>query len=379
MSGAECRGGFLRGVRNADLAVVEGQLEEGPEPWGLSPLRDFLGLPTVAVVPCTGVGDLHLPSLAPQVEAVILDGLHHPNEYEELARIVRLLTGRPVVGAVEFLGSIRHVMRASGPEQPLPEEVIRRAARSFLQFADLPALRRLARSRPWPVMPDPPEPPATGHIRVAYALDAAFGGCFPDTVETLERLGAELIEFSPLLSERLPDDVDMIMIGCGAPERYAEQLAGNASLIGALKHRVCQGVRIYAEGGGAAYLGRSMILGDRWVPGAGILPFDAVLQPGNRGPARVVRSLVRDGWLGAQGTEIRGYCCGLWSLEPAPEPTDCPARSGSLTAERDVYFRHQAVGSLLHLNPAALPGFVAACRNTPVELPNPTRRSRSET
>ena len=80
-------------------------------------------------------------------------------------------------------------------------------------------------------------------------------------------LGADLLEFSPLRDESLPANVDLVMIGCGHPDREAETLAGNHSLISALKHHVCKGRRLYAEGGGAAYLGRFLHLPDRVVQG----------------------------------------------------------------------------------------------------------------
>jgi cobyrinic acid a,c-diamide synthase len=176
----------------------------------------------------------------------------------------------------------------------------------------------------------------------------------------LEALGAELVEFSPLRDEGLPERADLVIVGCGCPDRYAEELAANLSLISALKHHVCLGRRIYAEGGGTAYLGRYLVLGHRRVSGAGILPFDAHLRPQARAPRPVTRVLTRDGWLGPSGTSVRGYRCGRWTLRPAPDPTDCPARSGTLTRQRDIYFRHHAVGSLVHLHLAALPHVVAA-------------------
>src|SRR4029077_9837134 len=109
--------------------------------------------------------------------------------------------------------------------------------------------------------------------------DEAFGAYFPDTLEMLETLGAELVEFSPIRDEALPDAVDLVMIGCGFPDRHADALAENLSLIAALRSHVCRGQRIYSEGGGTAYLGRSLILGDQRVLVAGILPFDAEVLP----------------------------------------------------------------------------------------------------
>ena len=103
-------------------------------------------------------------------------------------------------------------------------------------------------------------------------------GYFPDTLETLEALGADLVEFSPLRSESLPEGADLVMIGCGFPDAHADDLAANLSLTNAIRSHVYRGRRIYSEGGGTAYLGRSMRIGGRDVPGVGILPVDAILR-----------------------------------------------------------------------------------------------------
>ena len=132
---------------------------------------------------------------------------------------------------------------------------------------------------------------AAGGFRVAYAQDEAFGRYFPDTLEALEALGADLVEFSPLRDERLPDGVDLAMIGCGYPDHHADLLASNVSMIASLREHVCRGRRIYSEGGGTAYLGRRMIIDGRRLPGAGILPFDAELSPDPTPPAPVTRDL----------------------------------------------------------------------------------------
>jgi cobyrinic acid a,c-diamide synthase len=90
------------------------------------------------------------------------------------------------------------------------------------------------------------------------------------------------------------------------------------------------------------------------------LPFDAELLPVIVWPEPVERTLTRAGWLGSSGTVVRGYRSNRWKLHTAPEPGDCPSRSGVLTEERDIYFRCRAVGSLIHLHLGALPEVVSA-------------------
>jgi cobyrinic acid a,c-diamide synthase len=354
-----CRDVFARGLRHADLALVEGTLDESPPrtcaraaggPGRLGPIAETLDLAIVGVVDCRR-DPIHLPQLSPAVEAVLLVGIRSHAHFAECRRLVECLSGRPVLSGVEAV-PVAH------PED-LTDEAIAGLGQTFLRLLDARVLRRLATCRPGEALhPQLPRDPL-GPLRVAYAQDEAFGVYDPDAIDRLEALGAELVEFSPLASERLPDDVDVVVIGCGHPEDYAEELAANVSLISALRNHVCRGHRLYGEGGGAAYLGRSLVLPGGRVDMAGILPFDAVLRGAPRGPVPVSRELVRDSWLGACGSTVKGYRSGRWRLEPAAVPEDCPACAGVLTAQHDLYFRHHAIGSLVHLPLAALPDVMA--------------------
>lgn len=370
MPSETCREVFARGCKQADLALVEGTLFDHPRqrycvtgdhPGRLSAIAEELDLPTIALVSCARADRFHLPDVPQRADAVLIDGLERAEEFPKLKHLIGLIAKRPVLGAVENLPGVRAALLQASTDISIDPEIVDRLRASFMRFADLNAIRALAESRPFPESACR----AGGNgscrgFRVAYAQDEAFGGYYPDTLEMLEILGADLVEFSPLRDETLPEAVDLIILGCGCPDRYAEELAANLSLISALKAHVCRGHRIYSEGGGAAYLGRYLVLGDRQYPGAGILPFDAILRPNPRGPRPVTRILSRDGWLGPQGYTVRGYRSGRWTLQPAPDPGDCPARSGTLTRQRDIYFRHHAIGSLVHLHLAALPQVIEA-------------------
>jgi len=282
---------LVRGAGQAELALVEGTLDDKPAPFGtppydqpgrLRPLAEALDLPVVAVVSYPRRETSHLPQIPEGVDAVFLDELECPGDFEGFRRMVMMTTKKPVLGAVESFPEIRAALREAPRDRPLSDELFDRLGTSFLRFADLRAIEALARSRPssWTLAEPQPEmrPRFGGRFRVAYAQDEAFGGYFPDTLEALESLGADLVEFSPIRDETLPDRADLVMIGCGCPDLHADALAGNHSLIASLQAYVCSGKRIYSEGGGTAYLGRSMILTDgRCVAGAGILPFDAEL------------------------------------------------------------------------------------------------------
>ena len=364
-----CRRVFARGSQGADLAVIEGTLEEptatlscehNDRPGGLRPIAEALDLPTVALLSCPRWEGLHLPCLPPGVDAVLIDGLEAAEDFPRIASAVRMMLKRPVIGAVEALPEVREGLARSPRTGPVSLDLIGPLAESFRRFVDLPALRALAQSRPFPIDPSEPGFPGRSRFRVAYAQDEAFGGYFPDTLETLEALGADLVEFSPLRSEDLPEAADLVMIGCGFPDRHVDALAANLSLINALRYHVYRGRRIYSEGGGTAYLGRTMRIDGRDVPGVGILPFDAELRLNPPPPEPVSCTIQCDTWLAPRGTKVRGYRSNRWTLRPTSELCHCEAGFGLLSDVGDFFYHHHAVGSLVHLHLAALPQVVAA-------------------
>ena len=370
-----CRSLFLRGTQAAELAVVEGTLAtpmkaksctQSDLPGNLLTIAQTLQLPVVAVVsvPDQPGAVFHLPRLPDGVEGVLIDRLADPADLPRLSRLIRLAHSLPVLGALETLPAIRLGLEGATRDELLSEELVAQLAANFLRHSDLDAIGSLARSRQFPEAMS--SSCACGlaeccHcFRVAYAQDEAFGRYFPDTLEALEALGAELVEFSPVRDEALPEGVDLVMIGCGTPDLHAEKLASNLSMMAALRQHVCRGRRIYSEGGGTAYLGRWMIINGQPVRGAGILPFSAELMANPEPPVPVTRTLLHDCWLGAKGTVVRGYRSCRWRVHASFERLECPACFGSLTVDGDLYYHHHAVGSMIHLHLGALPEVVAA-------------------
>jgi cobyrinic acid a,c-diamide synthase len=90
-------------------------------------------------------------------------------------------------------------------------------------------------------------------VRVGVAFDQAFCFYYPDNLELLEAEGAELVKFSPMNDQVLPD-VDMLYLGGGYPELHGERLARNVTMRTAIRQFAERGGPIYAECGGMMYL-----------------------------------------------------------------------------------------------------------------------------
>ncbi len=115
-------------------------------------------------------------------------------------------------------------------------------------------------------------------IRLAVAKDAAFNFYYADNLDLLQDLGAELVEWSPLRDEKLPEDIQGMYFGGGFPEVFGETLAANQSARMAVKTAIESGMPTYAECGGLMYLcDRIVDFNNRSYPMVGIFPTTAVM------------------------------------------------------------------------------------------------------
>lgn len=95
-------------------------------------------------------------------------------------------------------------------------------------------------------------------VRIGVARDKAFCFYYDDNLRLLERMGAELVSFSPLYDKALPDGLDGIYFGGGYPELYAEELSRNRSMLKSVKSAIEIKTPCIAECGGFMYLSKSI-------------------------------------------------------------------------------------------------------------------------
>jgi cobyrinic acid a,c-diamide synthase len=254
--------------------------------------------------------------------------------------------------------------RTSISQLALGEIPAKRLCRSLgdalLRRLDLESLMTIATSRESP-------PVCTCHfepcqklaeVTVAVAYDEAFYCYFPDTLDLLELQGATIKTFSPLRDEQLPPDTSVVYIGCGHPEQWLEPLAENQCIWSALRKHVIAGGRLYAEGGGLAYLCEGIELADGSLrPMVGVLPAVARHVSVAAKPRPVELTLAQGNWLGEGWSRLRGYLHNRWDLQPTGPLRCYAAQEGH---ELDIVGHRQAIGSRIHLNFAAQPEFLRA-------------------
>lgn len=92
-----------------------------------------------------------------------------------------------------------------------------------------------------------------GGVRIGVARDTSFAFLYQANLDLLQRMGAELVFFSPLADTQLPD-VNSLYLPGGYPELHLPQLAGNRAMAEAILAHHAAGKPILAECGGMLYL-----------------------------------------------------------------------------------------------------------------------------
>ena len=95
--------------------------------------------------------------------------------------------------------------------------------------------------------------PLLKNIKIGIAKDEAFSFIYPANLDTLEQMGAELIYFSPLEDNNLPE-IDSLWLPGGYPELHLEPLENNRSMSDSIKQHYEENKPILAECGGMLYL-----------------------------------------------------------------------------------------------------------------------------
>ena len=197
-----------------------------------------------------------------QIRGVVLNRVS-PMLYPRLKECIEGETGLMVYGYLPNLPGCalesRHLGLVTAGEVAGLKEKLHKLAAQAEQTMDLEGLLALAAEAPALEAPPISLPaPVEGEPVIAVARDKAFCFYYADGLELLERMGAKLVEFSPLKDSTLPEGTCGLYLGGGYPELFAKELANNHMLMQEIHEKIRHGLPTVAECGGFLYLHRHL-------------------------------------------------------------------------------------------------------------------------
>jgi cobyrinic acid a,c-diamide synthase len=196
-------------------------------------------------------------------------------------------------------------------------------------------------------------------VRIAVAKDAAFNFYYQENLEMLEAAGAELLEFSPLKGEPIPDNVDGLYIGGGFPEEFAEELAEKTEVKRSIRSAIQKGIPTLAECGGFMYLTESIETTDeKNYEMVGIIPGKVKMQTklaalGYREITAEERNFLLKGSLIARGHEFH-----YSTFHPRTEFHHAYQTKGMRGYKQEGYMKDNLVAGYTHFHFGSCPGLV---------------------
>ena len=385
---------FASHAAGADLALVEGNkgLYDGLALDGSNSnaaLARLLGLPVLLVLDAQGMTRGIAPLILGyqafdreiRIAGVVLNKLGGSRHEAKLRAVIEHYTDVPVLGALasdpDLALTERHLGLEPSAERDDAAERVQALGRRVAEQVDLArVLEMAAGAAPLALAPAraarvvaraAPEP-----LRIAVAMDKAFGFYYPEDLAALRAGGAEIVPLDTLRDTRLPP-VDALLIGGGFPEVFMEGLQANAGLRAEIAAAIAGGLPTYAECGGLMYLARSLTWKGRTCRMVGAIAGDATMheRPVGRGYVELQATDLHP-WPGAAGEPVRGHefhYSSLDGLDPATRYAYRVARGHGIDGRNDGIVQDNLLACYAHLRsaggadwPARFVAFVRAAR-----------------
>ncbi len=281
---------FASNSAGADGAVIEGNrgLFDGVDVQGshsTAALAMQLDAPVILVLDCTKVTRtvaamvLGCMKMEPELNigGVVLNRIARSRHQDVIANSIREYCGLPTLGAIPKLKDLpmpeRHLGLVPPQENNFSQRVVTGSKEMAEKYLDLDAIWQIAGS----VSPiefsfeSKQIRSTTASPIIGVVRDEAFQFYYPENIDALKRAGAKIVEINSLVDSQLPP-LDALYIGGGFPETHAERLSENISFRSSLKKAIENGLPVYAECGGAMFLGESITWQDKTFPMTGAYP-----------------------------------------------------------------------------------------------------------
>ena len=294
---------FISGDTGADISLIEGNkgLYDGLAVDGAdsnAALAKMLIAPVVLVIDTGGMTRGIAPLINGyqdfdteiDIRGVVLNKVGGTRHEGKLRAALERYTDIEVLGAIGRDKALeipeRHLGLVPANEDASADAMVMRLADAVSDGININRLIEIADAAGTPVtktesISTAGNPPPD--VRIAIAIDAAFGFYYRDDLEAFAEAGAELVPFDTLKDSQLPD-VDGLFIGGGFPETHLSALAANQDLLANIRKALASGMPAYAECGGLMYLAQSIRWHDEKLDMVGAMPGDIVV--GNRPQGR---------------------------------------------------------------------------------------------
>ncbi len=392
---------YLTHSSGTDLCVVEGNrgLYDAIDLDGstsTAELAKLLNLPVLLVLDCTKSTRTMAALLMgcqqfdPDINicGVVLNrvaGIRHENKVRaNIERFCKI----PVFGAVPKLKESdfpeRHMGLVTSEEHSFSDTAIKAAQKVAMDNIDLDSLYKTVLSCGTKTQKNEKIPATPGSsknqssknkVTIGIIRDSAFQFYYPDNLDALTNLGADIVFISPLAQEVIPS-VDAIYMGGGFPETHAPQLAENKAFRDGLKDLAQKGLPIYAECGGLIFLGESIQLKDDIYPMSGIFPIRFGLSRKPQGHGYTEVKVVHDNPFYEKGETLRGHefrYSRILSIDYSDQDMAFHMERGKgILEKKDGFSKYNTFGTYTHIHalgsPSWAPSLVAKARSYKASL-----------
>jgi cobyrinic acid a,c-diamide synthase len=378
---------FHRASGAADIAVVEGVMgvfdghSSLDEDGSTAELAKLLDAPVILIADAGKVARsvaaeiLGYQQFDPnlRIAGVILNGVGSERHLEFCQPQIEATTGLPVVGWLprrdDLVQPERHLGLIPTAEGTVLNNWYDALNAQIERTIDLDAIARIAATAGRPratsegVFPETPQAPRAA---IAVAQDRAFSFYYQDSLDLLAAWGAEIVPFSPLDDDSLPDGVGGVYLGGGFPELFAEDLSGNAGMLDSMRRAIDRGVPVYAECGGLMYLGRSLSdLDGQQFPMVGAIPVVSSMEGRRLHLGYREVAACGDGPLLSAGQQVRGHEFHWSTLEQPPQEDESVYRVVNQGGRPDGFRSGSVRATYVHVHLGSRPGlasrFVETC------------------
>ena len=390
MTGREAvQSSFEKAAVEVDVSIVEGVMgfydgKNGLVEGSTADVAKTIQAPVLLTIDCAKMGGsagaMALGYRAYDEDAGIkgflLNNVGSDRHEKMVKNAVEAATGLPVVGVVRRNAGVklpeRHLGLITQVEMGETADYLEALVELAESYIDLELLSGIAASTPYPAATagSGSSAHAAGNegagVRIGVAYDKAFNFYYRDNFDMLSEAGAELVFFSPLVDEHLPEGIDGLYLGGGYPEVHAAALAANLTMAAEVKRAVEDGMAVYAECGGLIYLSDALVDfdGNRYRM-SGALPISCKMK--NRATLGYrVAVVAADSIIAEEGSLLRGHEFHYSEITESAKDLE-PAYEIGVT-EREGFVYNNTLASYIHLHFAGYPRvverFLASCRAT---------------